>query len=110
MPIFVGIVQGLFELLGLIAFLAGYFSDIKWLMVTGGVLVVLDDIIELGMGILNPTFPILLAVVLALIFTPWYVGVFWSSAGFKVLNIPTSLMKVFAPRRLLSEAERRNFL
>jgi len=50
-------VQGLFELVGLGSFLVGYFGGIWWLMVLGGCLVVLDDIIEISMGVLNPLFP-----------------------------------------------------
>lgn len=65
MPIAVVFIQGLFEIVGLGGFLTGYFADIWWLMVLGGCLVVLDDIIEIGMGILNPIFPVSLAVILS---------------------------------------------
>lgn len=102
--VFVLVVQGLFELLGLGGFLAGFFLDIAWLMVTGGILVVLDDVIEIAMGILNPLLPILLAVVLAVILTPWYVGIFWASSAFKVLNIPTSFRKVFTPGMVVASS------
>lgn len=102
MPIAVLVIQGLFEILGLSGFLVGYFADIKWLLITGGLLVVLDDVIEIAMGILNPVFPVILAIVLAFVFSPWYVGIFWASSAFKVLNIPSSLMKIFTPMRTLS--------
>ena len=100
-------VQGLFELVGLASFLIGYLGDIWWLMVVGGCLVVLDDIIEVSMGILNPLFPILLASILAIVFTPWYMGVFWASAAFKVLGIPTALKKVLTPKQLAARALQR---
>lgn len=90
--------QGLFELVGLGSFLGGYFGEIWWLMVFGGVLAVLDDVIQIGMGVLSPGFPVLLAIVLASVFTPWYVGVFWASGGFKVFNIPIIFRQVFTPR------------
>jgi hypothetical protein len=93
--------QGLFEVVGLGSFLAGYFLDIRWLMVTGGVTVVLDDAISVAIGVLNPIFPVLLALVLAIFFSPWYLGVFWASAAFKVLGIPASLRKAIAPRKSL---------
>lgn len=98
------VVQGLFELIGLGAFLTGFFLEIGWLMVTGGILIVLDDVIEIATGILNPMFPVVLAVVLAIIVTPWYVGIFWASSGFKVLNIPTALIKVITPKKILEKA------
>lgn len=106
MPKIIIVTQGLVELLGLGAFLAGYFADIWWLMMAGGILVVLDDILEMAMGILNPLFPLLLAVALAVVLAPWYVGVFWASAAFKVLGIPTSLLKVAAPEKVLARVKK----
>lgn len=99
MPVVV-FIQGLFELIGLGSFLLGFFAHIWWLMVIGGCLVVLDDVIEISMGVQNPLVLVIVAVVLGIVITPWYVGVFWASAGFKVLGIPASLHKVFTPRRV----------
>jgi len=107
MRVTICIVQGLWELLGLIAFVSGYILDVSWLMIAGGILIVLDDIIEMGLGILNPLFPVLFAAILAIIFTPWYVGVFWASGSFKIFGIPTSLMKVFNPKGLLERYQQR---
>ena len=106
MPTLIIIVQGLFELLGLGGFLVGYFTELWWLMIVGGFLVVIDDVIEMAMGILNPLFPVLLAIALAISITPWYVGIFWASAAFKVLGIPVSVLKVVAPARILAKANR----
>ena len=86
--------QGIFEIVGLSSFLGGYFLEIQWLFLLGGCLIVLDDIIEVSIGILNPIFPILLAVILACFITPWYVGIFWASGAFKILSIPSSIQKI----------------
>lgn len=94
--------QGIFEIVGLGSFLYGYFMGISWFLVIGGCLVVLDDCIELALGVLKPTFPVLLAIVLALIMKPWYVGIFWASSAFKVLGIPAIIMKIVAPKELLN--------
>ncbi len=102
------LIQGLLELLGLSGFLVGYFTDIWWLMVVGGCLVVLDDVIEISLGVLNPIFPILLAIILAVLLMPWYVGVFWASAAFKVLGLPNSLKKIFKPGQLAVKVEENN--
>ena len=104
MGITITVVQGLFELAGLFGFLTGFFLDVGWLVIAGGCLIVLDDLIEIGMGVLKPLFPVLLAIVLAVLLTPWYLGVFWASAAFKVLNVPASLMKVFTPRAFRAKA------
>ncbi len=104
MAIFVCFLQGAFELLGLTGFLVGYFIDIGWLMVLGGLFIVADDVVEVFQGILNPLFPVLLAVALAFLIVPWYVGVFWASAGFKVLGVPNALQKTFTPRRFITKA------
>lgn len=61
MPIAIVFIQGLFELVGLCSFFVGYFADIWWLMIVGGCLVILDDVIEISMGILNPLFPVIFA-------------------------------------------------
>ena len=104
MPTAVCVIQGLVELLGLSAFLAGFFLNIGSLMILGGGLVVLDDIVEMVLGVLNPLFPVVLAGVLAVVFTPWYVGVFWASAAFKVLGVPTAFVKIFSPGRFVGRA------
>lgn len=96
--------QGLFEFVGTIGFISGYFFHIPWLMIACGLMVILDDIIEISMGILNPLVPVILAIVLAFFFTPWWVGIFWASSVFKILGIPTSLIKVIAPKKFLSKA------
>lgn len=95
----IAVLQGLYELVGLGAFLGGYFFDIRWLLIVGGCLIVLDDVIEIGMGILHPLVPVILSAVLAVVMSPWYVGIFWASAAFKVLGVPASLRKIFFPRR-----------
>lgn len=95
------IFQGLFEILGLGSFLTGYFVNLNSLMIIGGLLVVLDDVIEIYLGSLNPLFPVILAIFLAIFFRPWYIGVFWGSAAFKILGIPTSIMKIFAPKKVI---------
>jgi len=93
--------QGLFELAGICSFLCGYFLDIYWLLLLGGCLIVTDDLISVSLGALKPHFPVLLAVILAIIFTPWYEGVFWASAIFKIFNIPFSALKVFRSSRII---------
>ena len=44
-----------FQILGLGAFLAGYFVHISWLMVAGGVLLVLQDVIAIFLRALKPS-------------------------------------------------------
>jgi hypothetical protein len=53
----------------------------------------------MSVGILNPLFPIVFAIVLAMMIDPWYVGIFWSLACFKFLGIPGALVKIFAPHK-----------
>lgn len=63
----------------------------------GGCLIVLDDIVEITIGVLKPLLPAIFAAILAFVFTPWYVGVFWASGVFKVFNIPASIRKLSYP-------------
>lgn len=95
------VAMGLFELAGLGCFLVGYFGGVTWLMIVGGLMVVLDDAVQIMWGILKPQFPVVLAVALAILVRPWYVGVFWASAAFKILGIPRNLVMIFAPHRFV---------
>lgn len=85
--------QGLLEL-SVIIFLVGFFIGSPIITIVGGILMVINDILEVYVGALNPLFPIILAVILASIISPWYVGIFWSQAVFHVLGIPTAILKV----------------
>jgi len=87
-------IQGILEL-SVILFIIGIIIQSPVLIMIGGILMLINDIIGMAVGALNPTFPILLAIVLALIIKPWYVGIFWSMAIFNVISIPTALMKIF---------------
>jgi len=107
--IFLMVFQGLWELGGLTAFLLGYFGEIEWLMILGGILLVLEYGIEILWGILNPIVPIILWIVSAIIFKPWYVGIFWVCAVFTALNIPGNLIKIFAPHKLIEKDGKQSF-
>lgn len=96
--------QGVLWLSALISFIVGYFDDITWLMILGGIIVVFDDVLEILNGILNPIFPVILAIVLAIVFTPWYVGIFWASAAFKILGIPGYFKLIFRPEKVIEKA------
>jgi hypothetical protein len=99
MAIFISIAQGLLDLLGIGGFLVGFFTNIWWIMIAGGLVMVLDDIYQMLVGILNPLFPIAFAIVLAILIDPWYVGIFWSLACLKFLDIPGALAKLVAPHK-----------
>lgn len=88
---------GLLELGSVLGFMAGYFFGIPALALACGLLVVLDDIREIGTGVLRPLEPVLLAAGLACLLAPWYMGVFWASAVFKLLNI-RAYRRNFLPR------------
>lgn len=86
-------IVGLFEL-SFVLFFIGFFTHTYWLIVLGGVMAVLKDIMSIFTGILNPGFPVLLAVILAFWVDPWYMGIFWSSAIFAILDIPIAIKKI----------------
>lgn len=85
----IGIILKLIWLLfSSIGFLIGAFGNSMWLIIFCGCLIVIYDILDILSGELKPLFPISLAIVLALIFKPWYIGVFWASAIWHILSIP----------------------
>jgi membrane-bound ClpP family serine protease len=99
------ILQGLSTLIGIIGFFYGYFIGIKWLMMLGGIILIIEDILSVASGGLNPIFPIMFAIVLSFLFTPWYVGVFWSIAVFAVFDIPTAIYKIFNAGKMVEEID-----
>lgn len=92
-------VYAILSLFALIAFVLGFFASVTWLTILGGLLLVFDEVMEIFSGMLNPTFPIIFAILLALIINPWYIGVFWSITAFKTLNIPTYLSVILRPEK-----------
>lgn len=99
--------QGLIEIAGPSLFIIGFFIDSQWMILLGGGISVLYDVLQIAMGVLNPLFPFGLAIILVFIFSPWYIGVFWGSAGFGLLNIPTAMIKVFSPCSILPKSRYR---
>lgn len=97
------VMQGLFELSALSIFVLGYFNQVTALIIVGGILLILNDLVDILTGVLKPHFPVIFAIVLALIIRPWYVGIFWASALFVVLNIPKDLRKIFTPGKIISK-------
>lgn len=92
------ILEGLFEITGLGGFLVGFFLNINWLMIAGGILVVLDNSIDFPLEVSKKVlFRAIVVVVLAIMIKPWYVGIFWASSVFRVISIQTSLRKIFLP-------------
>ena len=89
--------SGFVMIVGLISFVFGYFSDNQVLAVVGGMILVLMDLQMFALGFLKPGFPVVAAVIAAFIFQPWYYGVFWASALFEFLNIPTRVVQIARP-------------
>jgi endogenous inhibitor of DNA gyrase (YacG/DUF329 family) len=84
-------------------FLFGFFLNIKSLVIIGGCLVILDDVVAIKSGILKPLFPIVSAIILALIIKPFYLGIFWSSAIWHIISIPHYVSMAINPNRILAE-------
>lgn len=81
----------------LVSFVFGYFSGNNALTIVGGLILVLMDLVGIAVGVLKPGFPAVAAVIAAFIFQPWYYGVFWASALFEFLNIPTRVVWIVRP-------------
>ena len=85
----------LYMILSIVAFLIGFFQHIFWLAIVGGCLIVLYDILDMLAGLLNPAFPIVFAVILAVIIKPWYIGIFWASAIWHIISLPWYMRDLF---------------
>lgn len=97
-------IQGFFEISSLLFFFTGYYTEILWLMFLGAAMLVIDNIMTIMFRLISPLYPLLLAVVLSLFFTPWYTGVFMACAIFTLLGIHNSFMKIWDPEAVLKRA------
>lgn len=98
--------QGVFELTAVILFFSGYFGGVFWLMILGGLMLVADNLMTVGLGLTNPLLPLGLSALLALVMQPWYAGIFFGCSAFTLLGIPNSARKLWDPERVLADAER----
>ncbi len=89
--------SGFVMIAALVSFVSGYFSDNQVLAIVGGMVLVLMDLQMFALGFLKPEFPVVAAVIAAFIVHPWYHGVFWASAIFEFLNIPTRVVQIVRP-------------
>lgn len=89
--------SGFVMIAALVSFVFGYFSGNHVLTIVGGLILVLMDLFSIAVGVLKPGFPAVAAVIAAFIFQPWYYGVFWASALFEFLNIPTRVVWIVRP-------------
>ena len=100
------IIQGAIGIIGLAAFLVGFFQDISLLMIVGGTSLVIDDILSILSRALNPIVPVILTVSLAIVFEPWYEGVFWASASFAAWDYKVNWWKLTAPKTFIEALPR----
>jgi membrane protein implicated in regulation of membrane protease activity len=95
--------QGAFELSALVLYFGGYFGEAPGIMYLGGAMLVLDIATTIWLRVLSPVYPVTLAVLLSLVFTPWYQGVFWACAIFTLLGSPNSVRKLLSPEKVLKD-------
>ena len=88
---------GFVMIAAIVAFVLGFFSGNHVLTIVGGLILVVMDLQGIAWGFLKSGFPVVAAVIAAFIFQPWYYGVFWASALFEFLNIPTRVVQIARP-------------
>ena len=95
--------QGAFELSALVLYFSGYYGEIPAIMFLGGGMLVMDIAMTIWLRVLSPVYPVTLAVLLSLFFTPWYQGVFWACAIFTLIGTPNSVRKLLSPEKVLKD-------
>lgn len=95
--------QGLFEISAVFLFFIGYYGGILPIMFIGAAMLVVDILSTILLGVLNPIYPLALVILLSMVFTPWYYGLFWACAIFSVLGSFNSFRKVIVPDKVLQD-------
>ncbi len=97
--------QGTFEISSLVVFFTGYYTEILWVMFLGAAMLILDNLMTIIFRLISPLYPLILALLLSIFFTPWYIGVFLACAVFTLLGIHNSFMKIWNPAKVLKRAQ-----
>ena len=92
---------GLLQLLGLGAFLYGFFFGNKILVFLGAGIMLFEEFIGITEGAIRPGpfffFAVIGAIVAPLIGLPWYLGIFWVEAIGGIIDFSTNIRKIFNP-------------
>lgn len=94
-------IQGVLELSGPILFFAGILAEETSLIIAGGILMFILDILTTFLGVLNPFVIIIFGVFLGFIIDPWWYGVFWVFCIFFIINIPNAIRKIKSGSKIL---------
>lgn len=93
----ISVVQGILDLTSLGLFFGGLLGHSQAVWTVGGVMLVGLTVLKIWSGALNPLFPSLFAIALAVIIHPWQLGVFWSIGGFGLIGVPYNFRQMFTP-------------
>lgn len=88
-----------------VLFLVGIFLRIEPIWFFSGIVLIINDLLAILVGELNPIFPIFSAIIAAIFINPWYLGVFWASEIFSVLSVPTSFLLIFSKKARQADEE-----
>src|SRR3989344_5619831 len=99
-------VRRLAEFILPLIFLVGIFLNLQVLWIIPGIFMLLEDIMSMLTGELNPTFPIIAAIIAVFLIKPWFLGVFWSIEVFAILNVPTSFIFLVSKKARTADREK----
>ena len=97
--------QIILNISGVGLFLSGWYFGNPTIMIAGGVIMVVDDIMTVFSGAMNIMGPAIAWAVAAFFLSPWWYSLFWSALVFNVMNVPGSIIKIFTFKRVVQQAE-----
>jgi len=74
------------NIIALSVFIYGNITNNELFIITGGASMIVFSFILFG-NIFNPLIAIILGVILSIILTPWYYGIFWAVGIFSIFQI-----------------------
>ena len=97
--------QILMNLSGVGLFLYGWFFGNFTVMVVGGVIMIVDDIMTVFSGAMNIVGPAIAWAVASFFISPLWYSLFWATLVFNIMNVPGSIKKIFTFKQYIQQLE-----
>ena len=97
--------QIILNLSGVGFFMYGWYFNNLVILIIGGTILILDDVLTVYSGAMNIIGPTIAWIIVAIFISPWWYSLFWSSLIFNILGVPGSIIKIFTFKQRVQRLE-----